>query len=110
MADEPAKARQLAVKLDHHWDENTITRFANEFTIQATQGACYVGFHEVNPPLLIGSPDEIAAQAESIKSLRAERIVRVVVPLEKMQDFVNAIQNTLRQLVLLGDTRCRYPV
>ncbi len=98
MADEPVRARQLAVKLDHHWDEKTVTRFANEFTIQVTQGACYLGFYEVNPPLLIGSPEEIAEQAESIKSLRAEGIVRVVLPLEKLQEIVNTIQNTLRQL------------
>jgi len=98
MADEPAKARQLAVKLEHHWDENTVTRFANEFTIQATQGACYLGFYEVNPPLLIGSPDEISEKVANIKSLPAKGVVRIVMPLEKMQEIVNTIQNTLGQL------------
>jgi hypothetical protein len=82
MADEPAKVRQLAVRHEHHWGENTVTRFANEFSIQVSQGVCYLGFYEVNPPLLMGSPEEISEQVESIKSLRAEGIVRLVVSLE----------------------------
>jgi len=44
MADEPAKVHQLAVRLEHHWGENTVTRFANEFSIQMIQGVCYLGF------------------------------------------------------------------
>ena len=88
----------IAVRLEHHWGENTVTRFANEFSIQVIQGVCYLGFYEVNPPLLTGSPEEISEKVESIKSLRAEGIFRVVVPLEKMQDIVNAIQTTLGQV------------
>jgi hypothetical protein len=101
MADEPAEVRQVALRLEHHfrlehhWGENTVTRFANEISIQVGQGVCYLGFYEVNPPLLLGSPEEISEKVESIKSLRAEGIFRVVVPLEKMQDFINAIQSTL---------------
>ena len=97
MADELAKVRQLAVRLEHHWGESTVTRFANEFSIQVIQGVCYLGFYEVNPPLLSGSPEEISEQVESIKSLRAEGICRVVVPLEKMRDIVSAIQTALGQ-------------
>jgi len=98
MADEPAKVRQLAVRLEHRWGENTVTRFANEFSIQVGQGVCYLGFYEVNPPLLMGSPEEISEQVESIKSLRAEGIVRLVVSLEKMRDIVSAIQTALGQV------------
>src|SRR5271157_847212 len=104
MADEPAEVRQVAIRLEHrfrvehHWGENTVTRFANEFSIQLGQGVCYLGFYDVNPPLLIGSPEEISEKVESIKSLRAEGIFRVVVPLEKMQDIVNAIQTILGQV------------
>ena len=95
MADEPAEVRQAALRLEHHWGENTVTRFANEFSIQVGQGVCYLGFYEVNPPILMGSPEEISEKVESIKSLRTEGIVRVVVSLEKMQDIINAIQSTL---------------
>ncbi len=93
MADEPAEVRQ--VPLEHHWGENTVTRFANEFSIQVGQGVCYLGFYEVNLPILMGSPEEISKKVESIKSLRAEGIVRVVVPLEKMPEIINAIQSAL---------------
>jgi hypothetical protein len=95
MADEPAEVRQVALRLEHHWGENTVTRFANEFSIQVGQGVCYLGFYDVNLPLLMGSPEEISEKIESIKSLRAEGIVRVVVTLEKMQDIINAIQSAL---------------
>ena len=98
MADEPAKLRQFSVKLEHQWAENVVTRFANEFSIQIIQGACYLGFYEVTPPLLIGSPEEISEKIDSIKSLRAEGIVRLVVPIEKVQDMVKAIQTMLEQM------------
>ncbi len=96
MADEPAEMRQVA--LEHHWGENTVTRFANEFSIQVGQGVCYLGFYEINLPILMGPPEEISKKVESIKSLRAEGIVRVVVTLEKMQEIINAIQTVLGQV------------
>ena len=54
MADEPAEVRQ--VPLEHHWGESTVTRFANEFSIQVGQGVCYLDVSDKieRPFILIG--------------------------------------------------------
>ena len=95
MADEPGKVRQIAVKLEHHWGDNTSTRFANEFSLQVSQGVYYLSFYEAVPPLFIGPQEEIVKQIESMKSVRAEGIVRLVVATEKLVEIMHVIQSAL---------------
>jgi hypothetical protein len=98
MADDTQK-RPTFLKVEHHWGDQAVTRFANEISIQQGQGVYYLSFYEVVPPVIIGSPEEIAERIEKMKSIRAEGIVRVVVPAEKMAEFANILQITLGRAV-----------
>jgi hypothetical protein len=95
MSNNTSQPRQFAIPLEFHWPENVATRFANQFVVQITEGVCYLSFYESVPPILLGTPEEIAAKMEKMSSIRAEGVVRVVIPLAKMPDILNVISTTL---------------
>jgi len=72
--------------------DNIISRYANHMLIQMSGTKFILHFFQVHPPILFGSPEEIKAKLEKVKSVRAEWVCRIYIPLEKMPSFIRALQ------------------
>jgi hypothetical protein len=99
MPEDAPREMSFAIPMEHHWPDGIITRYANQFTMQITEGLCYLGFYEATPPIWIGTPEEIRAKAEQMTSIRAEGVARIVVTTAKMQEILAAIHSALDRSV-----------
>ena len=68
-----------------------ITRYANQVTVQMGLNECVFSFFEMQPPILLGSPEEVKAQASKLSTIRAECVSRVVIPKSLVPEVVKAI-------------------
>ena len=69
------------------------TRHANYVLTQNSEHECYISFFEVIPPILMGTPEQIKAEAEKLTHVRATCISRFAVAKELMPKIIKAIQD-----------------
>ncbi len=102
MPTETGALKQVTIPLEYCWRDGVVTQFANQFTIQVTSdGVCFLGFFESLPPIVLGTPEEVAEKMGDLSSLIAEGVVRVAFPIAKMPEVLSAIASTMTQLGLM---------
>lgn len=74
------RASDASVPVEWHLPEPGITRYATHMFIQRSESEFILTFYEVQPPLVIGEDDVMAAQAETV--------ARIVVSPQRMAEFV----------------------
>lgn len=72
-----------------------MSRYATHIVVQHTEHEFIISFFEVQPPVLLGMPEEIEARLEQIESIRADCVARVIVAAERMPEFVRVLQDNL---------------
>src|SRR5688500_8277396 len=85
----------LSVPIELVYPDGLVGRYANHAIVQIGAHECNLLFFEVRPPLLMGSPEEVQEQAKGIKSVSAECVSRIVVPINIMPAFLAAITETM---------------
>jgi len=88
--DEPEAT--FGLPIDWHIPDALIPRYATNIVVQHTEHEFVISFFEIPPPILLGSPDEQAAQARGLTSVRAECLARIVVSPSRMPEFLDVLQ------------------
>jgi hypothetical protein len=95
VADKRKEQERLVVPIEWHFPEGIVTRYANNMVVQFGDHDCYLSFFEIPVPVLLGTPGEQLEQAKKLKHVRAECIARIVLPISKMPEIVEALRSTL---------------
>jgi len=81
------------------------TRYANNLIVQHTEHEFIISFFQTIPPPIIGTPAEIDAQVKRMGALKSKCVARIVVSSGKMENFVQALQDSVRKYqVKFGET------
>jgi hypothetical protein len=79
------------IRLDFKLPPGQPSVFANHMVVQSDSTMVYLAFFEAMPPLLIGSEQEIQAQAEQIHSVTPSCVGRIAIPANRITDFAGAL-------------------
>ena len=71
--------------------------FSNQFYIQFHQTEFILTFCQIQPPLLLGTPEEVAVQAERITSVPARVVARIGLTPQRMTELVRILQENLQK-------------
>lgn len=96
MADRPSR-QQITLPIQWNIRDFTPTYYATNIVVQATDHEVVLSFFEAFPPLLVGTTEEIQDKASSLDRVQADSLVRVVVALDRMPAFVQALQSMIEQ-------------
>ncbi len=89
--------------IDWYSPESLTTRYVNNIVVQHTEHEFTLSFFETIPPIVTGTPEEQEAQLQSLKSVRAECVSRIIVSPERMKDFIKALQINLEKFRVKKD-------
>jgi hypothetical protein len=95
MADPSNNEESRQIPIEWHIGDDIITRYATNMVVQHTEHEFIISFFEIKPLILLGPKD--LERLESIDSVRAECIARVVVATERMPSFVKVLQTNLER-------------
>jgi len=95
MVSESPEPNVIAMRLEHHFPDSVVTRFASEVAIQPDRGGCYFSFFEVVPPVLTGTPEENKDRLRKMESIRAECVARVFVASYKLPEILALLQSVI---------------
>ena len=71
------------------------SRYANHLVVQRTETEVSLMFFEARPPLLLGSPEERAAELQRLDSVDAVCVSKIVIPPSQFADFVRVMAQNL---------------
>ena len=97
MAEQEPTRREYAIPLEYHVSADVQSKYATNLVVQHSEHEFLIHFFEARRPLLLGSPDEIDSKLESLKSVRAECVARIIVTADRMPDFVDVLQKNLER-------------
>jgi hypothetical protein len=71
--------------------------YANQFLVQFQPEEGFVlGVGQATPPAIIGTPEQIAAQAAQVEFIPVRTLARVAMTRPKMEELIAALEATLR--------------
>lgn len=74
-----------------HWDFGDVKSvYATNILVQAGEGDIFIAFFEIRPPIVFSESDR-----ESVASVTAQCVARVVVSPDRMQGLIDAMQRIL---------------
>lgn len=85
----------FALPIEWHVPESVGCAYATGLVVQHTEHEFILNFFRAQPPIAVGSPDQIRAQMEHTESVRAECVARVVVAAGRMPEFMAVLQRNL---------------
>jgi hypothetical protein len=98
MADKKKRAETpniVPLSIEWHVSEEILSRYTTHLVVQCTEQECTVSFFEIKAPILLGqTQEEIAQKAKELKSIRAECVSRIVIPLNKVPEFIGAMKES----------------
>ena len=93
MAERETEGRFLPI--EWYVPANMAGRYATNIVVQHVEHEFIISFFEVQPPMLLGTPEERKAQLEEAKAVRAVCVARVIVAAERMPSFLKVLQDNL---------------
>ncbi len=97
MCPDDTHKQMVSVPVKYNTPASTITRLANQITLQAGPAGWYFTFYEAVPPLARGTPEEVQTQLEKLEFVEADCVARVFVPIDRLPEMLAAIQSTAQQ-------------
>ena len=87
-----AKSVSLEREIPLIWDipEDLVSGYATNILVQTGEHEFFVSFFETPPPVLLKPTD-----VEKLESVRAECIARLIISPERIQSFIDALQQQL---------------
>ena len=70
--------------------------FSNQFYVQHHITEFIVTFCQIQPPLIVGSPEEVQRQAEYLTSVPAQVVARIGLTPQRMGELVRVLQENLQ--------------
>jgi hypothetical protein len=71
--------------------------FANQMLVQSDETTTYLSFFVVQPPVLLGSEDEVKKQIDDLEEVSAKMIAQVIVPRDRMENFIETLQTAVKR-------------
>jgi hypothetical protein len=90
-------SHEKLVPVEWHIPEGIVSRYASNMVVQNTGQEFIVSFFELFPPLVFGTPSDLEKAAQ-IESIRAECIARIIVSVDRMPKFIEALQTNLERM------------
>ncbi len=84
-----------AFRVDFEIPPNLNSVYATNLLVQHTEHEFIISFFEVQPPPLLGSPEQKDQQLKAISSLKGKCLARVVVSPARMREFVQVMSDNL---------------
>jgi hypothetical protein len=81
--------------IERHVPNDQKAIYTNHFVIQSEQSVFHLLCFQLNPPMLVGTPEQVQAMASKIKSVEAECVAHLVIPSHQMGDLVAIMKDTL---------------
>ena len=75
--------------------------FANHMVVQSDENTTYLSFFTLQPPLMIGDQDEVEKQINELDEVPAHMVAQVVIPRDRLQNFVDAMASTIKAKPIL---------
>lgn len=70
--------------------------FVNDFVVQHHAAEFFITFSQVQPPIIIGTPEERREQARHITSVPARVVVRIGLTPHRMTELIRVLQANLQ--------------
>lgn len=83
------------VEIDFVVSPDLRTEFANQFVVQHQPEGFFLSFFDLAPPIILGDPEERAAQIERTKSVKAYCKVRLFLTPNDMRKLVGVLTANL---------------
>lgn len=77
--------------------ERESVRFANQMIVQNHAGMYYLSFFSIQPPVTLGTPEEIRKQIEGMHEIVPDCIARMVVSETFVKQIISTLQGQLDQ-------------
>jgi len=85
----------LVVPIEYHVPDGVVSRYATNLVVRHGEHEFILSFFEVQPPIMLGTHEQVEEQWQTLDAIRAECVARVVVAAEKMPSFIEALQTNL---------------
>jgi hypothetical protein len=92
-----------ALPIEWHVPDDIPIRYATNIVVQRLENEYLISFFEVRPPIVLGSPEEVATKVNSLDSIRANCVAQIMVAENKMPEFVKALQLNLERSIVLTE-------
>lgn len=108
-----ATIEKQEVKINYKPSSEVHPVFANQMIVQTDESSTYLSFFCLQPPMILGSQNEILRQVEGMTSIDANLTAQVIIPRDCLQKFVEVLKSNLgRQQVAISaepDSSARIP-
>jgi hypothetical protein len=89
------KKAQAQLRIEWEVPPGMPAAYANNLVVQHAPTEFVLSFFQIIVPIIVGEPEEVAQRLQAIGTVRPECVARVVVPKEKMKEFVTLMQKNL---------------
>jgi len=87
----------IAVQMELHFPDGLSTKYATNMVVQHSEHEFMIFFFEVQPPLVLGTPQEQKETLQKIKKVKSECVAKIAVAANRMPEFVEVFQTNLKQ-------------
>jgi hypothetical protein len=95
---ERSDSERMPVPLEFCVSDELVSRYATNFVVQHTENEFILSFFEAEVPILLGTAEENLAQLQSIGSVKAHCVARIIVSPNRMADLLR----------IMGENYSRY--
>lgn len=84
--------------LSIQWPETALGIYANHLVAVSDGTSSYLTFCQVSPPLIVGEEKDKQRQLDQLKTVKAEPVARLIVPLPALREMVRLLQQQINTL------------
>jgi len=102
MSDEEQKAFFKTLKLNHVYPEDLKSYYVDNVVVQHKPDRFILSFFEVfEPPILGETEEERKREVESLESIEAKCVARLIVTPNRMQEFIDVLNQNMSKYQIL---------
>jgi hypothetical protein len=79
------------ITIEWYVPQDMTSRYATNFIIQHSPREFFLSFFEIEPPIILGSPEERVNHAKGITSIRAKCVSRIALTPERMRELIDIL-------------------
>ena len=83
--------------------DDIVARYATNMVVQRLENEFLISFFDIRPPIILGEPEDITKKLRETKSVTANCVAQIIVAVEKMPSFVNALENSIKRSIEVID-------
>lgn len=92
-------AMEVSLPVKFHRNPSVPSIFSNHLVIQFDGEEFHLGFYEMKPPLVTGTPEQVKQQMEQIEFADAYCVANIVVSKGRMEAFAQTIRRNVSRVL-----------